>query len=239
MLRIVLSNRYEVLEAALLARLDGVPASPFVADQIIVPSAAIRRKVELAIADRTGICANVEFPFLAQWLWTEIGALVPVARNVAVRAGGARVADLRDPRRRGVRCARTRRWRATSAQADERMRYDLAARVATLIEHYITYRPAWLDTWSRRADVAFARRRPPRRTQQWQAALWRRIAQERSTRRERHPSLEFFAAIAAGKMPPATPRDARARVLRAVDAAALPRHRPRARALPRRRPLRR
>ncbi|HET9047170.1 MAG TPA: exodeoxyribonuclease V subunit gamma, partial [Casimicrobiaceae bacterium] len=78
MLRIVLSNRYEVLEAALLARLDDAPASPFTPDVVIVPSAAVRRKVELAVADRSGICANVEFPFLAQWLWQEIGTLVPV-----------------------------------------------------------------------------------------------------------------------------------------------------------------
>ncbi|HEY5863082.1 MAG TPA: exodeoxyribonuclease V subunit gamma [Casimicrobiaceae bacterium] len=201
MLRIVLSNRYEVLEAALLARLDGVPASPFVADQIIVPSAAIRRKVELAIADRTGICANVEFPFLAQWLWKEIGALVAVAETspfapevlawrIYAILGDAAFVAAHAPLARYL------------AQADERMRYDLAARAATLIEHYITYRPAWLDTWSRGHDVGFADG-AAKAHEEWQAALWRRIAEALDVTR-RHPSLEFFNAIAAGKTPPAT-----------------------------------
>ena len=138
MLRIVLSNRYELLEAALLERLDArSDASPFAADRIIVPSAAIRRNVELAIADRHGICANVEFPFLAQWLWREIGALVPVAedspfapdvltwRVYAILGDPSFVAG-HEPLARYL------------AHADERMRFDLAARIATLLEHYIT-----------------------------------------------------------------------------------------------------
>ena len=44
---------------------------------------------------------------------------------------------------------------------------------------------------------------PRRHTKQWQAALWRRIAEALDVTR-RHPSLEFFNAIEAGKTPPAT-----------------------------------
>jgi hypothetical protein len=47
--------------------------SPFMAQQVIIPSTAVRRRLELACADRQGICANVEFSYLAQWLWTQIG----------------------------------------------------------------------------------------------------------------------------------------------------------------------
>ena len=195
MLRIILSNRYEVLEAALLARLDDVPASPFTADRVIVPSAAMRRKVELAIADRTGICANVEFPFLAQWLWREIGTLVPVAETspFAPEVLAWRVYGILGDATFVAAHAPLARY---LAQADERMRYELAVRVATLIEQYITYRPDWLAAWSDGREIAFTDAAAAA-DQRWQAALWRKIAVAVDAR-QRHPSLAFFAAIEAG-----------------------------------------
>ncbi|WP_353739648.1 hypothetical protein [Accumulibacter sp.] len=32
---------------------------------MIIPSTALRRRVELACADRRGICTNIDFPYLA------------------------------------------------------------------------------------------------------------------------------------------------------------------------------
>src|SRR5436309_5201079 len=78
MLQIKFSNRFECLQEALLDAMAAPPESPFVREEIIVPSAAIRRRIELAAADRFGICANVRFSFLAQWLWRQIGHVVPV-----------------------------------------------------------------------------------------------------------------------------------------------------------------
>ena len=79
MLQIRFSNRFELLEEALLDALAAPPDAPFVPEEIIVPSAAVRRRVELAAAERFGICANVRFSFLAQWLWRQIGHVVPVS----------------------------------------------------------------------------------------------------------------------------------------------------------------
>ncbi|MDE2358005.1 MAG: exodeoxyribonuclease V subunit gamma, partial [Betaproteobacteria bacterium] len=61
MLQIEFSNRYERLQDSLLDAMDAPPASPFVSEEIIVPSAATRRRVELAVADRFGICSNIRF----------------------------------------------------------------------------------------------------------------------------------------------------------------------------------
>ena len=76
MLNIQFSNRLEVLRDALLARVAEFPASPLSAPQIIVPSGAMRRHLTLAMADRDGICANVDFLYLAEWLWRQIGHVV-------------------------------------------------------------------------------------------------------------------------------------------------------------------
>lgn len=50
MLHIHHSNRVELLRATLLRQLDAaVPHDPFVAEQLIVPSAALRRHLSLAL----------------------------------------------------------------------------------------------------------------------------------------------------------------------------------------------
>jgi exodeoxyribonuclease V gamma subunit len=78
MFRLTLSNRFEFLLEHLLDRLASENCSPLTAQQVIIPSAAVRRRVELAGADRHGICAHVDFSYLGQWLWTQIGHLVDV-----------------------------------------------------------------------------------------------------------------------------------------------------------------
>jgi len=77
MLKITFANHYETLRDELLLAVASGPASPFAAEQIIIPSAALRRDLTLSMADRHGVCANVEFTYLAQWLWRQIGKVVP------------------------------------------------------------------------------------------------------------------------------------------------------------------
>ncbi|HET7134972.1 MAG TPA: exodeoxyribonuclease V subunit gamma, partial [Casimicrobiaceae bacterium] len=152
--------------------------------------------IELAIADRLGICANVEFSFLAAWLWRQIGRLVPVAENSpfapAILAwrlyeifGDERFVDAQPRLAHYLR------------EADPRMRYDLALRTASLFDQYVTYRPDWLAQWLAGDAVAAldAKGSTTASDQRWQSALWRRIAAEAGTRRQ-HPATEFFAAIA-------------------------------------------
>ena len=77
MLHLHFANRYEDLRDLLIAKLAGPRDDVFAADQVIVPSAAVRRALTLALADREGVCANVEFMFLARWLWRQVARVVP------------------------------------------------------------------------------------------------------------------------------------------------------------------
>ncbi|MDE2208244.1 MAG: exodeoxyribonuclease V subunit gamma [Betaproteobacteria bacterium] len=196
MLQIEFSNRYERLQDSLLDAMDAPPASPFVSEEIIVPSAATRRRVELAVADRFGICSNIRFSFLAQWLWRQIGHVVPVSEISPFTAS-------------------VLTWRALSIfgeqafvaehpplagylrHADDVMRYELAASTATLLEHYLTYRPNWLAAWLEGKPAGIGNLDPARQhDERWQAALWRRIARDLGTD-SRHPSVAFFDAMKA------------------------------------------
>lgn len=202
MLRINVSNRFEHLLEALLDEMATPPQSPFVREEIIVPSAAVRRRVELAAADRFGICSNVRFSYLAQWLWLQIGHVVQVSetspfttpvltwRVLGIFSENAFVAG-HPPLARYL------------GQADEVMRYELAARTAALLEQYLTYRPDWLAAWlagkpAEIKDLSAERQEDER----WQGALWRRVARDLGAG-SRHPSVVFFDAMK--EMGPAAP----------------------------------
>ncbi len=195
MLNIKLANKFESLLDSLLDSIAEGPASPFIPVHIIVPSAAVRRKLSLSITDRYGICANVRFSFLAQWLWRQIGQVIP---SVAAESPFAppvlawRVFQIFDDA--SFLCHHPRLGGYLRA-ADPVMRYQLAARAAALIEQYMTYRPDWLTAWAdgrsaQTGDVDTAHHADER----WQSALWRRITEELGTDRQ-HPATTFLRAV--------------------------------------------
>ena len=177
MLHIHFSNRYEVLTRRLLEQLDARPAGVFAAEQLIVPSAAVRRSVTLAIARAQGVCANVAFSYLAPWLWRQMGTLLPgVAPEspFAPEVLGWRVhAALGDA---GFVAAHPR-LASYMGGADEVMRFELARRIAGLLDQYLTYRPDWLEAWQQglAVDVG-AQSDGERADERWQADLWQRLA---------------------------------------------------------------
>ena len=195
MLHIHFSNRLEPLRELLVQRLGASGAGVFEAEPVIVPSAALRRALSLAIADAQGLCANVNFAFLAQWLWQQIARLVPgvgeaspfAATPLAWRVYGA-FGDA------GF-VARHERLAAYLREADEVMRYELACRVAELLEQYVTYRPEWLRSWreGRSAEMGEGERRD----ELWQAALWQRIDAELDMH-ARHPAQAFVDNLRRG-----------------------------------------
>lgn len=181
MLQITFSNRLEYLASALVERLSVAPASPFTAEEIIIPSAAIRRKVDMAITDHFGICANVRFSFLARWLWQEIGKFIPVDNPATFAAAtlGWRIFALFDD---ADFIAAHPRLAAYLVKADPVMRFDLATRTATLFDQYLTYRPDWIEHWSNGILAAIPDATGDQSEDQaWQAALWQRILQDLGT----------------------------------------------------------
>ena len=192
MLQLFYSNRYETLVGALLDDLAQAPSDPWTAQPVIVPSAAVRRRLELDIAARQGICANVNFGYLAQWLWAQIGGVIEVPKHSPFA-----------PDRLVWRCYRllgeadealpwnaSPRLRTYLDAADASMRYELARRVATVLDHYLTYRPEWLLQWQKGGSIfasGAADDKGPRlvgaseaarEDERWQAALWRAVLAE-------------------------------------------------------------
>lgn len=198
MLNLNQSNRFEVLLKILCENLAEHPASVFIPDQVIVPSAAVKRKLMLAIADVYGVCANVTFPFLAQWLWQQIRQLIEVGKTSPFSSSILSWRILRYLEEPGF--VKTYPRLATYlTRCDDVMRFDLACRVAALFERYVLYRPEWIKNWSSGEMNDIVPHDHPKYTtvqddQTWQAALWRKIAEETGTV-EHDPITRFFSIL--------------------------------------------
>ncbi len=195
MFRLTYANRLEPLLERMLAHVAGPRDDPMEPLHVVVPSAAIKRHVQLAIADATGVCAHVQFSFLGQWLWAQIGRLVEVPREspfdpdvLAWRVYGM-LGDAHLVREHP-------RLAAYLERADAPMRLAFAQRVAALFDHYTTYRPDWLAAWAEGRTAYLPRASAAHRAdERWQADLWRRITTALGTRGA-HPGTTFLARVA-------------------------------------------
>ena len=210
MLKIHFSNRFEILAERLVEALEtgtGGPGGAFAADESIVPSAAVRRRLTLLLADRHGICANLRCSYLARWLWEQIARILPGVQDESPFAPPLLAWRILAALDDAAWLASQPRLAAWVGTADAAMRYELATRVAELFDRYITYRPEWLQAWAR-AEPAGIRVRSAAGAEpddvwsadeRWQAALWRRLAAAISGDKDpaagRHPAAEFVEAL--------------------------------------------
>lgn len=192
MLSLQFSNRQEVLLERLLERLGEAHPGPFGVREIIVPSTAMRRQVELAVAEREGVAINLHFSYLAQWLWAQIGKLVPVGEESPFSPPvlAWRLHALLGEHDWTARQPRLARY---LEGASERMRFELAERCARLFDQYLTYRPHWLARWAEGGTIA-GLDAEGRDDEAWQSELWRRLVRALGVGAE-HPSHVFLRAL--------------------------------------------
>jgi len=200
MFKIISAQAFELLEARLLDQLMQPGSNPFVEDQVLIPSAAIQRRLTFALADRYGICSRVGFSFVATWLWQQVVELLhdfpersPFDANTLRWRIFKRFEDAQF-------LANHPRLRAYLDNADATMRFDLAQQVASLFDQYTTYRSDWLAAWAAGHVMATSPEAGEARADEnWQSALWRSLLQDISGPLQisvEHPSQLFLQALA-------------------------------------------
>jgi len=167
----VFSNQLDALFDALCLRLQATPRDPFSRDTVIVPSSAVQRWLQQRLAQRQGIAANLDTPYLAPWLhgllrepgdpeplgsawvWRVYQLLV---HPKLLREHPRLAASLGDP----------------AAPGREALRWERAQAAAALLERLGLERPDWLSAWRERRLVTGEPDEP------WLAALWRAVGDE-------------------------------------------------------------
>ena len=199
MLNLHFANRFETLAEELVRRLDEpVPGrSAFEPDEVIVPSAAITRRLIIELARRQGVCANVNFSYLARWLWQQTAHLLPKLPESALFDADVFAWRILAAFEDTAWSSTQPRLSAWLDQADAVMRHELAVRVAGLFDQYLTYRPEWMEAWFRGETIVLPGADDGAALdQQWQAALWRRLAAETASD-GRHPILALLEMLDA------------------------------------------
>ncbi|GHU15759.1 RecBCD enzyme subunit RecC [Betaproteobacteria bacterium] len=175
MFSIIFSNRCENLLDALLERLgtEQGQGGPFARRQVLVPNSALRRSIELAVAAREGVCANLDLAYPGEWLWRQIGKVVdvPPRSPYAPAALAWRIFALLEE----DWVAAYPRLDAYRSKADAHMRFEFARRLARLFDHYLNFRPQWLEIWRGGKTIPAELAPTARDDEAWQRELWRRL----------------------------------------------------------------
>lgn len=190
------SNRVEVLVELLAAQLKLPGGDPLDELEIVVGSRGMERHLRHVLAERLGICANVEFPFPTAavdaamatgegaddpwapasltWVLADVLPAIAVAPGCEPLAGYLQAEG------------------PIGGDLDARA-YGLAKRLADLFDRYVTYRPEMAIAWSEGRDDGS----DAIPGQEWQPALWRAVRDRVGGRPHRAQRLaEAFAGAA-------------------------------------------
>lgn len=161
-LQMVSSNRLEALVERLAAAMRAERQDPLAAEIVVVQSRGMARWVQLELARLNGVCALTNFPFPKAFIREVCGTVVPEAKDEARFDRDAltwRVWEVLSARRDDPAFAEPTRY----ARDDPRRRFQLAVRVAGLLDQYLVYRPDWVAAWEAGEGDG------------WQPLVWRAI----------------------------------------------------------------
>ena len=173
MLRVIESHRFEELASALAEQLAPL-ASPFAPPRVAIPSRAVGRWVQYALATRAGIAAGYRTDFLEPLLAAELTADHPELRPLDKAGLEAALASVLADRAVLDQPALAPARAYLDGDGPDGVgprRVQLAAELADRTWEYALTRPEWLQTWQRGhglpadevLDPAVAR---------WHGALW-------------------------------------------------------------------
>ncbi|HZN24432.1 MAG TPA: exodeoxyribonuclease V subunit gamma [Burkholderiales bacterium] len=156
------SNRLDTLADELAAVMAAPLGSALAAEVVVVQSRGVARWLSLRLAERTGVCANIRFPFPAAFAWELFRSMcgnIPEQSSFDPEILTWRILGLLPELESLPLFAPVRRYVA----GGDLRRFELSERLARLFDEYLVYRPDWIVRWERGP------------AEQWQAELWRRL----------------------------------------------------------------
>jgi exodeoxyribonuclease V gamma subunit len=142
-------------------------------ETILVQSQGMARWLSLELARATGISANLECPFPASFIWQMLAASAGLAGPSPYEPETMRwsVMELLSAMRDTPGFAPVSAY--LRGEGKDLKRYQLAGRVAALLDQYLVHRPEWIEAWSGGGDLV---QYPVLEGDEgWQAAIWRAL----------------------------------------------------------------
>lgn len=169
-LKLIESNRLEVLSQALAASLSSPLSSPLAPEVIVVQSRGMQRWLSMELARGSGVCANVSWPFPNAFVLDMFSRILPGITQPALFEKDALTLRIMDclPGLLGLSpFGRVRDYLKGDAAGIKL--YQFSAMMANIYDQYVIFRPELVLGWE---EAGSAARACP---EDWQAVLWNRI----------------------------------------------------------------
>lgn len=172
MLRVYHSNRLDVLEEIMAFIVERQPLEDALASEVVlVQSTGMAQWLQIMLAEKMGITANMRFPLPASFIWDMFTLVLPGIPEQSAFNKQSMSWKLMTliPRMCGQPSFEPLHHYLQDDD-DERKLFQLASRVADLFDQYLVYRPEWLCLWEKGGmapDIGEA--------QHWQAPLWQAL----------------------------------------------------------------
>ncbi len=174
MLRVYHSNRLDVLEAIMEFIVEGQPLpDPFQPEVVLVQSTGMAQWLQMTLAQKFGIAANIAFPLPASFIWDMFVRVlpdVPEQSAFSKQSMSWKLMTLIPGMLERPEFALLQHY--LTEDDNGRKLFQLASRIADLYDQYLVYRPGWLSKWEAGELVEDAGE-----GQLWQASLWAALVQ--------------------------------------------------------------
>lgn len=174
MLRVYHSNRLDVLEEIMefiveRQRLD----DPFEPEVVLVQSTGMAQWLQMTLARRFGVAANIDFPLPARFIWEMFVCVlegIPKESAFTKQSMSWKLMSILPQMLSRPEFAMLGHY--LEEDDDDRKLFQLASRIADLFDQYLVYRPEWLSRWEK-GELADGLDD----AQLWQAPLWKALVE--------------------------------------------------------------
>jgi len=170
-LRLIESNKLEVLSEALAATLSRPLSSPLTPEIIVVQSRGMQRWLSMELARMHGVCANVRWPFPNAFVLDMFSRVLPGFAQPGIFERDAltlRIMDCLPGLLTNTDFSRVRVY--LENDMDSLKLYQFSSMMAGIYDQYLVFRPETVLGWEEgRAADGFP--------EKWQAELWRRVVE--------------------------------------------------------------
>ncbi|WP_340614100.1 exodeoxyribonuclease V subunit gamma [Xenorhabdus thailandensis] len=143
------SNQLDILKELMAILIGEDPLSdPFGKEVILVQSPGMSQWLQIQLAEKLGIAANMEFPLPATFIWqmfTRVLPDIPKDSHFSKDAMKWKLMTLLPGLLTEPEFSALRHY--LDQDIDKRKIHQLAGRIADLFDQYLVYRPHWLESW--------------------------------------------------------------------------------------------
>jgi len=192
-LKLIESNRMEVLSGALAGVLSEPLAAPLAAEIIVVQSRGMQRWLSMELARQHGVCANMKYPFPNAFVSDMFRLILPGMRQDPLfnrETLAFRIMDILPGMLDAEGFGPIRNYLAEDRHGMKL--YQLSTALADIFDQYLLFRPDMVLGWEDGASPEGGR---PGSVEGWQAVLWNRIIQGTGSNHRARLREEFFRAL--------------------------------------------